>query len=75
MISPLPTNIETYRRTDELLNVFRAAVREAQADSRNRGVANVYYFDGVRYFEHPDGEITRTATRNGAEQTDAAERE
>lgn len=75
MISPRPTNIETYQKTDELLNVFRAAVREAQADSHNRGVANVYYFDGVRYFEFPDGEITQAETRNGAEQSDAAERE
>lgn len=71
-----PANIETYRKTDALLNVFRAAVREAQEDSRKRGVANVYYFDGVRYFELPNGEITRCPqTGNGAEQTDAPERE
>jgi len=55
-----PANLETFLKTDELLNVFRAAVRDAQEDSRRRGVANVYYFDGVRYFENPDGEIIRS---------------
>lgn len=54
-----PANLETYRKTDELLNVFRAAVREAQEESHRRGVPNVYYFDGVRYFEFPDREICR----------------
>jgi len=66
MMTP-PANIETYHTTDTLLNVFRAAVKEAQDDSRRRGVANVYYFDGVRYFEFPDGEITQSEFRNCAE--------
>ena len=70
-----PANIETYHKTDELLNVFRAAVKEAQEDSHKRGVANVYYFDGVRYFEFPDGETTQSEIRNRAEPTDEREPE
>ena len=71
-----PANIETYRKTDELLNIFRAAVREAREDSHRQGVPNVYYFDGVRYFEFPNGEISRLPeTHNVAELTDEREPE
>lgn len=71
---PAPANLETYWKTDEVLNVFRAAVREAQEESHRRGVPNVYYFDGVRYFEFPDGEIRRLPRiQKGAEQWDERE--
>lgn len=54
------TNLETYQKADELIAAFRTAVRDAQAESHALGVANVYYLDGVRYFELPDGTITQT---------------
>ena len=64
------TNLETYQKADELIAAFRTAVRDAQAKSHALGVANVYYLDGVRYFELPDGTITQTeqpgAQRDGA---------
>ena len=72
MASLPTTDLDTYRRTDEILDVFRTAVREAQSDSHHQGVANVYYFDGKRYFELPSGDITQTPqftlVSNGAEQ-------
>lgn len=54
------TNVETYWKTDELMDIFRSAVREAQDQSRRRGVPNVYYFDGERYFELPSGEMIQS---------------
>ncbi len=51
------TDIETYQKADELMDIFRAAVSDAQAESREMGVANVYYQNGKRYFELPSGEI------------------
>ena len=73
------TSLEAYQKTDELMDVFRLAVKEAQIESHHRGVPNVYYFDGNRYFELPSGEITQTSPvclqANGAEQSDEPEPE
>ena len=46
-------NIDTFRKADELMRICRSAVRKAQAESRRLGVANVYSFNGERYFELP----------------------
>jgi hypothetical protein len=35
-------------------------VRKAQAESRRLGVPNVYSFNGLRYYELPNGDFTRT---------------
>ena len=71
------TSVETYHKADELMDIFRLAVREAQVDSHRRGVSNVYYFDGTRYYELPSGEMTQSPQlgrqTDGAEQPDAAE--
>lgn len=53
-------NIETFKKADELMRICRSAVRKAQEESRRLGVANVYSFNGVRYYELPDGDYTRT---------------
>lgn len=52
-------NVGTYQKADELMRVCRSAVRKAQAESRELGVANVYSFDGQLYYELPDGEYSR----------------
>ena len=54
-------NIETFRKADELMRICRSAVRKAQAESRRLGVANVYSFNGQRYYELPNGDYSRTA--------------
>ena len=54
-------NIDTFRKADELMRIFRSAVRKAQAESRRLGVANVYSFNGKRYFELPNGDYSRIA--------------
>ena len=53
-------NIDTFRKADELMRICRSAVRKAQAESRRLGVANVYSFNGERYFELPNGDYSRT---------------
>lgn len=55
------TNLKTYQQADELMAIFRSAVKEAQSESRRQGVPNVYYFDGKRYFELPTGELIHTS--------------
>lgn len=56
-------DMDTYQRVDELMRVCRSAVREAQAESRRLGVANVYSFDGQLYYELPNGEFSRKRPR------------
>ena len=53
-------NIETFTKADELMRICRSAVRKAQAKNRLLGVANVYSFNGERYFELPNGDYSRT---------------
>lgn len=52
-------DVDTYQKIDELMRVCRSAVRNAQAESRELGVANVYSFDGQLYYELPNGEYSR----------------
>lgn len=56
----MASELEMYRKADEWLRIFKTAVRKAQAESRRLGVPNVYTFNGQRYYELPNGEITRT---------------
>ena len=46
------------QRMNELLRIGRAAVLKAQEESRRMGVPNVYSYDGVIYYELPNGELT-----------------
>jgi hypothetical protein len=58
-------NIETYRKADELMRVFRSAVRKAQAENRRLGIPNYFSHNGQRYMEMPNGEIVRIEDKNG----------
>ncbi len=53
-------SLETYRKADEFMRVFRTAVRKAQEESRRLGVPNVYFINGIRYYELPNGDYCRT---------------
>ena len=59
-------DLETFQKTDELIRIFRSAVRKAQAESRRLGVANVYSFNGQLYYELPNGDFTREAPKTAA---------
>lgn len=45
---------------DRLIQLAREAVREAQQQSRDLGVANVYSFNGRLFYELPNGELSLT---------------
>jgi hypothetical protein len=57
-------NIDTYRRAEAVMRIFRSAVRKAQAESRRLGVPDAYSFNGVRYFELPNGDYSRTEPKS-----------
>jgi hypothetical protein len=64
-MSEVLDNAETFRRADELVSVFRSAVRKAQAESRQLGVANVYSLNGQLYYELPNGDYSRQSPSVG----------
>jgi hypothetical protein len=47
-----------YARIDELIRIGSSAVAKAQAESRRRGVPNVYSINGRLYYELPNGELS-----------------
>ena len=51
------TDLAIYQKMDELMRVCRAAVREAQADSRRLGVPNVYQIGDRIVYELSSGEL------------------
>ena len=57
-------NIDTFTKADELMCICRSAVRKALAENRRLGVANVYSFNGQRYFELPNGDYSRTPPKS-----------
>ncbi len=48
------------RRAEEFERIGQIAVQKAQEESRRLGVPNVYYIDGVIYWELPNGELSTT---------------
>ena len=68
-MSDVLQDMDTYQKVDELTPACRTAVREAQAESRRLGVANVYSFDGQVYYELPNGDFSRSRPPS-AESTD-----
>ena len=51
-------SIEIYKRSIEFQRIANRAVRLAQEENRRRGIPNVYSYNGVLYFELPNGELT-----------------
>ena len=52
------TDLATIQKTNEMIRIFRSAVRKAQEESRRLGVANVYSINGILHYELPNGELT-----------------
>lgn len=55
-----PLDINTLLWADEMMCICRSAVRKAQEESRRLGVPNVYFINGQRYYELPNGDYCRT---------------
>jgi hypothetical protein len=58
-------DLETYTRADEIIRIGRKAVRQAQQESRDKGVPNVYSINGILHYELPDGSLTTVDPGNG----------
>ncbi|MGB0388073.1 MAG: hypothetical protein ACPGWR_24925 [Ardenticatenaceae bacterium] len=50
---------EIYAEMHELVRIGNRAVHRAQEESRQLGVPNVYSFNGIIYYELPNGELSR----------------
>ena len=48
----------SFTRLDRILRIGRQATKNAQEESRQMGVPNVYCVDGVLHYELPSGELT-----------------
>ena len=48
-----------YKRTLEFLRIGNRAVKRAQEENREKGIPNVYDFNGHLYYELPNGELTK----------------
>lgn len=57
MIRPI-LNPETYQVVDDIVRIGCRAGVDAQQESRNQDVPNVYRVHGVIYFELPDGTLS-----------------
>ncbi len=62
-----PISPEIRARFDDIVRIGRAAVREAQEESRRLGVPNVYSINGFLYYELPSGELSRTDPMESAD--------
>ena len=59
---------ETYARMENLIRIGNRAVHHAQEESRRLGVPNVYSFNGILYYELPNGELSRVDPYKGKEE-------
>ncbi|MDZ7619507.1 MAG: hypothetical protein U1E05_21110 [Patescibacteria group bacterium] len=60
---------DTLVRLEEIVTIGRRAVREAQEESRELGIPNVYSINGFLYYELPSGELSRTDPLETADRT------
>lgn len=51
-------SLEAYNEAAEFQRIGNRAVREAQEESRRKGVPNIYSHNGTLYYELPDGRLT-----------------
>ena len=56
----LPTQ-DTFLVADDVMRICRIAVRKAQDESRRLGVANVFTINGQRFYELPNGDLSRVS--------------
>lgn len=50
---------DIYKKTLEFLRIGNRAAKKAQEENRKKGIPNVYDFNGHRYYELPNGELTK----------------
>lgn len=50
--------IDIYEEAFEFQRIANRAVKRVQEENRKKGVPNVYSYNGVLYYELPNGELT-----------------
>lgn len=51
-------DIKLYQLASNYSKLFSKAVKEAQEENRQKGIPNVYSYQGKKFYELPNGEIT-----------------
>ena len=51
-------DLKFYQKAALFNRLFSRAVKDAQENNRQKGITNVYSFNGKTFYELPDGEIT-----------------
>ena len=51
---------EALRKGEEFERIGNAAVKAAQEENRRLGIPNVYFINGILYYELPNGELSLT---------------
>ncbi len=54
----LSKDLKLYQKAALFNRLFSRAVKDAQENNRQKGIANVYSFNGKTFYELPNGEIT-----------------
>ncbi|MBM80924.1 MAG: hypothetical protein CMJ78_10060 [Planctomycetaceae bacterium] len=54
-----------------LVQLAKRPVRQAQQESRDMGVANVYSINGKLLYEHPNGELRLTKPKGSNDKDDS----
>ncbi len=52
-------SLETYKQARKFLEIGNRAAKRAQEENRKKGIPNVYDINGHRYYELPNGELTK----------------
>lgn len=55
----LPNKAEVYLKCLEMKQIGNYAVRKAQERNRQKGIPNVYLYNGILYYELPNGELSK----------------
>ncbi len=66
-------SLETHRQARKLLRIANRAAKRAQEENRKKGIPNVYDINGHRYYELPNGELTKEDPYPLSKETDSSE--
>jgi hypothetical protein len=66
-------SLETYKQARKFLQIANRSAKRAQEENRKKGIPNVYDFNGHRYYELPNGELTKEDPYPLLKETDSDE--
>lgn len=66
-------SVDIHKQTLEFLRIGNRAVKRAQEENRKKGIPNVYDINGHRYYELPNGELTKEDPYPLSKETESSE--